>query len=269
MAQPKEMQIQVNDDVSMALLVAGEGEPVIYLHGAGGLFWDPYLDQLSNQFKVYAPFMPGVGDSTGLESILDIWGLVLTYYDLFDALELDSVNIVGHSMGGMIGCELAATDPSRVKRLLPIAPAGLFDIDNPMGDIFAMVPEELAERIILDQESEVAKAMFALPDDMDEKVAMVITQISTLNAAAKFLWPLPDKGLKHRLRRIKAPTLVIWGKQDGLIPVEYAQEFKAKIADMTLEIVDQASHTVQLEQLGRCLELSAAFLTADNLRPAH
>ena len=152
---------------------------------------------------------------------------------------------------------------------MPIAPAGLFDIDNPMGDIFAMVPEELAERIILDQDSEVAKAMFVLPDDMDEKVAMVITQISTLNAAAKFLWPLPDKGLKHRLRRIKAPTLVIWGKQDGLIPVEYAQEFKAKIPGMTLEIVDQASHTVQLEQLGRCLELSAAFLTADNLRPAH
>lgn len=268
MAQPTEVQIQVNDDVSIALLVAGEGEPLVYLHGAGGLFWDPYLDQLSNQFKVYAPFMPGVGNSTGLESILDIWGLVLTYYDLFDALEIDSANIVGHSMGGMIGCELAATDPSRVKRLLPIAPAGLFDIDNPMGDIFAMVPEELAQRIILDQESEVAKAMFALPEDMDERVAVVITQISTLNAAAKFLWPLPDKGLKNRLRRIKAPTLVIWGKQDGLIPVEYAQEFQSKIPNVQLEIVDQASHTVQLEQLATCLGLTLEFLQADNLSVA-
>ena len=265
MAQPNEIQIQVNDNVSMALLVAGEGEPVIYLHGAGGLFWDPYLDQLSNQFKVYAPFMPGVGNSSGLETIRDIWGLVLTYYDLFDALQIDAANIVGHSMGGMIGCELAATDPSRVKRLLPIAPAGLFDLDNPMGDIFAMVPEELAQRIILDSDSEIAKAMFAMPDDMDERVAMVITQISTLNAAAKFLWPLPDKGLKERLYRIKAPTTIIWGQQDGLIPVEYAQVFQEKIPHADLQLIDQASHTVQLEQLGQCLELTIGFLLADNL----
>ena len=265
MAQPNEIQIQVNDNVSMALLVAGEGEPVIYLHGAGGLFWDPYLDQLSNQFKVYAPFMPGVGNSSGLETIRDIWGLVLTYYDLFDALQIDAANIVGHSMGGMIGCELAATDPSRVKRLLPIAPAGLFDLDNPMGDIFAMVPEELAQRIILDPDSEIAKAMFAMPDDMDERVAMVITQISTLNAAAKFLWPLPDKGLKERLYRIKAPTTIIWGQQDGLIPVEYAQVFQEKIPHADLQLIDQASHTVQLEQLGQCLELTIGFLLADNL----
>ncbi|MEL0083739.1 MAG: alpha/beta hydrolase, partial [Gammaproteobacteria bacterium] len=136
---------------------------------------------------------------------------------------------------------------------------------NPMADIFAMMPEELAQRIILDQESEVAKAMFALPEDMDEKVAVVITQISTLNAAAKFLWPLPDKGLKNRLRRIKAPTTIIWGQQDGLIPVEYAQEFQANIPHMQLESNDQASHTVQLEQLPRCLELTLDFLSANNL----
>ena len=134
-----------------------------------------------------------------------------------------------------------------------------------MGDIFAMVPEELAQRIILDPDSEIAKAMFAMPDDMDERVAMVITQISTLNAAAKFLWPLPDKGLKERLYRIKAPTTIIWGQQDGLIPVEYAQVFQDKIPHADLQLINQASHTVQLEQLGQCLELTIGFLLADNL----
>lgn len=266
MSQPIETQIQVNDEVSIALLTAGEGEPVVFLHGAGGLVWDPYLDALSQQFKVYAPYLPGVGNSTGLESIRDIWGLVLTYYDLLDALAIGSANIIGHSMGGMIGCEMAATDPSRVQRLLAIAPVGLFDVANPMGDLFAMLPEELAQRVILNQESPVAKALFSLPEDMDEKVALVINQIATLNAAAKFLWPLPDKGLKQRLRRIKAPTLTIWGKQDGLIPVEYADEFHQRISGMQLAIIDQASHLVQLEQLSQCVTLSMRFLTADNLR---
>ncbi len=265
MMQPTEIQIDVNDEVSMAVLTAGEGEPLLFLHGAGGLFWDPYLGELAKQYKVYAPYLPGVGNSTGLESITDIWGLVLTYFDLLDALEIDSINVIGHSMGGMIGCEMAATDPSRIKRLLPIAPAGLFDLDNPMGDIFAMVPEELAQRVVLDPDSEVARALFTLPEDMDEKVAVVINQISTLQAAAKFLWPLPDKGLKNRLRRIKAPTLIIWGKQDGLIPVEYAQAFQQRIPHMQLEVIDQASHTVQLEQLPRCLQLTHQFMQADNL----
>ena len=102
MMQPTEIQIDVNDEVSMAVLTAGEGEPLLFLHGAGGLFWDPYLGELAKQYKVYAPYLPGVGNSTGLESITDIWGLVLTYFDLLDALEIDSINVIGHSMGARV-----------------------------------------------------------------------------------------------------------------------------------------------------------------------
>lgn len=265
MAQPTEKQYQVNDRIAMAVLEAGAGEPLVFLHGAGGLFWDPYLDQLSEHYKVYAPFMPGSGNSSGIDDIRDLWELVLCYYDLFDALGLDSVNVVGHSLGGMIASELAATDQSRVRRLLTFAPAGVWQDERPMADIFAMTPSELTQRVVVDPESPVAKLLTEMPEDLDEQVEVLIQRLATLQAAAKFLWPIPDKGLSRRMRRIKAPTLIIWGKQDGLIPVEYAQEFERGIPHARLEILDQASHLVQIEQLPRALELSLGFLGEDNL----
>jgi pimeloyl-ACP methyl ester carboxylesterase len=155
---------------------------------------------------------------------------------------------------------MAAVDQSRVARLVAIAPAGLFDINDPMPDIFAMLPQELAGRILIDPQSELARMLGALPDDVDEQVDVLIQRLSTLNAAAKFLWPIPDKGLIRRLPRIKAPTLVIWGRQDGLIPVGYGETFRSQIPNARLEVLDQASHLVQLERLPEALKLTLQAL---------
>jgi pimeloyl-ACP methyl ester carboxylesterase len=91
---------------------------------------------------------------------------------------------------------------------------------------------------------------------VDEQVEVLIQRLGTLNAAAKFLWPIPDKGLLRRLPRIKAPTLVIWGRQDGLIPVGYGDTFRDSIPGARLEVLDQASHLVQLERLPDVLALT-------------
>ncbi|WP_372723167.1 alpha/beta fold hydrolase [Immundisolibacter sp.] len=260
MPQPTEHTYQVNRRLAIDTLEAGQGEPLLFLHGAGGLAWDPYLDALAEHYRVIAPFMPGTSKSNDISQVRDLWDLVLGYYDLLDALHIDAVDVVGHSMGGMIACEIAATDQSRVKRLVAIAPAGVFDIDNPMPDIFAMRPRDLAARMLVDPDSPVAKAIATLPDDVDDQVEVLIQRLSTLNAAAKFLWPIPDKGLDRRLPRIKAPTLLMWGRQDGLIPVAYADIFMAGMPHAHLEVLDQASHLVQIERLPDALRLTLAAL---------
>lgn len=265
MPQPVEKQYRANDRVNFAVLEAGAGEPLVFLHGAGGLFWDPYLDALAQTRKVYAPFLPGCGASTGLENIRDLWDLVLAYYDLFDTIGLERVDVIGHSLGGMIACELAATDPSRVQRLVALAPAGTWHDDEPMADIFAMTPDELIQRVTLDPTSPAAQALTYMPDDLDEQVELLIGRIATLQAAAKFLWPIPDKGLTRRLHRIKAPTLVLWGKQDGLIPVSYAEDFRGGIAGCKVELLDRASHLPQIERLDACLELTQGFLSGEDV----
>jgi len=262
MAQPKDQLIKANDAVTFAVKVAGKGEPLLFLHDAGGLNWNPFLDALSERHTVYAPYMPGTGNSTGLENIRDLWGLVLSYYDLLDRLGLESVDVVGHSLGGMIAAELAATDQSRVKRLVLISPVGLWLDEAPIADIFAMLPHELLAHSVLDLESPAGQAMQQVPESIDERLEMHIARVQTMQAAAKFLWPVPDKGLKDRIYRITAETLIVWGKQDGLIPSLYAEEFKRRIPGSQVVLIDAASHLVTLEQTPQVISAIERFLGA-------
>src|SRR5207244_9188372 len=100
--------------------VAGSSSPVVFLHGAGGLVWDGFLELLAQRHTVYAPELPGtsVGDPEAISHLDNLWDLVLYYNDLLDALGLSSVPIIGHSFGGMLAAEIAANNPQRVSRLV-------------------------------------------------------------------------------------------------------------------------------------------------------
>jgi len=247
-AEPIEQIMQVNEQVAFDVKIAGEGEPVVYLHGAGGLSWDPFLEELSDHYKVYAPHLPGTAHSSGLEHIRDLWDLILCYYDLFDCLGLESVTVIGHSLGGMIAAELAANDQSRVDRLIAISPVGLFHEEEPIADMFAMLPDEMIQLMVADPSSSLAQKMREVPKLPEERIEATIQRMQNMQAAAKFLWPIPDKGLKYRIHRIKAPTLLIWGDQDRFIPLSYAAAFHERIAGSKLDLIEGAGHLVPMEQ---------------------
>lgn len=262
MSQPHDQIVRVSERLSFEVLVAGEGAPVVFLHGIAALTWDPFLDALSERFKVYAPFMPGTGTSSGMENVRDLWDLVLGYYDLFDALKLNRPDVVGHSLGGMIAAELAANDQSRVRRLALLAPAGLWLEESPIPDIFAMTPSELLAAVVADPEGPVAQAMRQQPETIEAQMEGYIARTQVMQAAAKLLWPIPDKGLSLRAHRIKAPTLLVWGKQDQLIPPVYAEAFARLIPDTTTALIDNAGHVLTLEQPARAIDAVAGFLNA-------
>ncbi|MYE39289.1 MAG: alpha/beta fold hydrolase, partial [Chloroflexi bacterium] len=81
-----------------------------------------------------------------------------------------------------------------------------------------------------------------------------------LGCTGKFTWPIPDKGLKKRMHRIQAPTLVVWGQQDGIAPAIYARDFTDRIAGSRSEIIDRAAHIPQLEQLATVSQMVQDFL---------
>ena len=90
MAQPDESFIELRDGrFKIRVLQAGSGDPLLYVHGAGGLFWDPLLDALSANHRVIAPEHPGAGDSQGLEHVEDLWDLVLYYNELLDSFGVE------------------------------------------------------------------------------------------------------------------------------------------------------------------------------------
>ena len=93
----------------------GDGPPLLYLHGAvGQKGWAPFLERLSQQFTVYAPYMPGCGEASGLEHIADLTDLTLYHLALLDALGVERAHVVGHFLGGMIAAEMAAFSRRRL-----------------------------------------------------------------------------------------------------------------------------------------------------------
>lgn len=250
------------DSVQPRVKVAGSGPPVVYCHGATGLVWDPFLDALAEQFTVYAPEHPGTtpGDPDGIKPLDTLWDLVLYYYEVFDRLGLEAPAVVGHSFGGMVAAEIAATNPERVRRLVLIDPVGLWRDDAPVKNWMVMQPQDLARAVFADPEGDAARQMLAVPDDPDAQIDAQIQFMWSLACTGKFVWPIPDKGLKKRIHRIQAPTLVVWGKQDGLIPPVYAQEFADRIANARVELIDNAGHVPQLEQPETVSRLVRGFL---------
>ena len=263
MVSVQERTLSVWDaQIQPRVMIGGQGPPLVFFHGAYGLDWDPFLDNLSQSHTVYAPEHPGTtpGDPDAIKSLDDLWDLVLYYYELFDQLELEAPVVVGHSFGGMVAAEVAATNPGRVSRLVLLSPIGLWLDEAPVTNWMSMAPEPMARAIYYDPEGAVAKQALELPADPEARVDAQIRATWTLGCTGKFIWPIPDKGLKKRLHRIQAPTLVVWGQQDGIVSSVYAQEFTNRISGARAEIVDKASHVPHLEQLEAVSRIVQNFL---------
>jgi pimeloyl-ACP methyl ester carboxylesterase len=258
----EEKTVNVRDGMfQIKLRTDGSGEPLLFLHGAGGLRgWDPFLVKLAEQFTVYAPSHPGYESSTGIEHIDDVLDMVVFYNDFLDTIGLDSTHVVGHSMGGMLAAELAALSPHRVRKLVLANSAGLWLDEHPVADFFAMTPDQLAVALWHDPNSEVAKAMMAIPEDEQAQLQAFLLRAQHLSTAGKFLWPIPDRGLKKRIHRIKAPTLLLWGQSDGLVPPIYAQEFQRYLPGAKVAIMQRCGHMPMYEDPDGFVEQVAGFL---------
>jgi pimeloyl-ACP methyl ester carboxylesterase len=241
--------------------VCGSGEPLLYLHGAGGLTGvDPFLDELGKHFRVIAPYFPGYGDSTGGDLIEDVLDASLFFHQLMDDLGIASAHVVGHSMGGMLAAELAAVDVHRVKKLVLVAPAGFWLDEHPIPDVFAMELPELASYLFHDAKSPLAQMFTTIPEDPQVLADMYVERTKRLTQASKFLWPIPDRGLKRRIWRVAAPTLVLWGESDRLIPPIYSKEFTSRIRNARAATIKDAGHLVMYEQPEAFLKNVREFL---------
>jgi pimeloyl-ACP methyl ester carboxylesterase len=248
------------DQVHPRVHVRGDGPPLVFLHGAAGLLWDEFLEELAGSFTVYAPEFPGTspGDHKAIDAIDDWHDLIVLYAELFDALGLESAALVGHSFGGMLAAEIAAAHPDRVSRLVLLGPAGLWRDETPIPPFLTFAPEEIAAYCY--HRPEVAARYLQPPEDPTAAEDMMIAFTWALACTGKFLWPIPDRGLKKRLHRITAPTLVVWGEEDRLIAPEYAEEFRSRIANASVETIGGAGHMVQQEEPGPTASAVAAFL---------
>jgi pimeloyl-ACP methyl ester carboxylesterase len=250
------------DKVRIRVRSKGEGPPLVFLHGPWGLTWDPFLDHLARSFTVVAPEHPGTTPEApdDVYHLDGLWDLVLCYDELLDALGLSQVALVGHSFGGMVACELAAAAPHRVRRLVLIDPIGFWRDADRITNWMTLDPGRLRDALFHDPGSEAARRLFGVIDDPEAALAARVRRTWAMGATGKFIWPIPDKGLKKRIHRVKAPTLIVWGKEDRLVPLVYAEEFSRRIAGARVQTVDAAGHAPQLEQPEKVARMVADFL---------
>ena len=234
----------------------GDGPALMFLHGAGGgTADDPLLAELAKTHRVYAPLIPGYGDSEEAPEIRDMLDFTLHGWDVAAALGLKDPVLVGHSMGGMIASEMAAIAPNDVSRLALIAPAGLWDDDHPIVDLFATLPYEMPA--LLFHDAAAGAAMLTAGRNMTDPNFLqtyLVANARQLGMAGRILFPIPERGLQQRLYRIRAKTVIVWGDSDRLIPPVYAHAFKKGIAGAELVSIPEAGHMVILEKTGAVVE---------------
>ena len=234
----------------------GKGDPVFYLSGFGGLpKWTPFLDKLAETRHLVVPSLPGFPGGLGHDQLDTLLDWVLATNDLLRRAGMQTADLIGASVSGALAAEIAALWPEMVRRLVLIAPFGMFEESDPVEDIWAQRPAEVAA--VLCAEPGNWTWLKAQPEGANS-VEWPIEQTRAAEAAARIFWPLGNTRLERRLPLIEAPTLLLWGEQDRLIPASYATKFARAIRARTeTRIIAGAGH---LAELDRPEEVAAAIL---------
>lgn len=243
--------------VSVELLRLGHGRPLLFLHGMDGL--EGSLDvirRLSNQFEVFAPSHPGFGASELPAHVDTIDDVAYLYLDLVEKLNLADAIVVGMSFGGWIAAEMLIKNHTSASQLVLGAPLGLRTSDRrrqDMKDIF-MMPAAAADQLL--QVTPCPHVNFAeIGEDRLRRT------LRNREAVSLFGWSpyLNDPKLQRRLHRIRIPTLVVWGADDGLIPTKYGIEYAQAIANAQLETIDACGHRICIDQPEQLVRLIDQF----------
>lgn len=246
--------------VQVNLFRGGTGRPVLFLHGAGGAgAWLPFHGLLAGAgFDLLAPDHPGFGLSGELQHIECMDDLVYHYLDLLDVLGLDGVDVVGTSLGGWLAAELAVHSPEKVRKLVLLNAVGLDIWEAPVKDLFGMNPEETVAAVFHDPA--IAASLFPAEPDLDFILGLYREKVSF----ARLAWNpyCCNPKLESRLYRITAPTLVVWGEEDHLVPIVHGERYVEKIAGARLATIPGVAHAPFLEDAAATAALLVDFLEA-------
>lgn len=252
-----ERSVEVNG-ASCRVWEKGRGSPVFYLAGFGGLpRWTPFLDRLAENHRVVAPSLPGFPGATGHDRLDTLLDWITATLDLLEAAGMSEADLIGASVGGALAAEVAALSPALVRRLVLIAPFGLYDKQSPPVDLWAQKPGSVPGLLCADAKT---FADFTAPPEGAVPGEWPILTTRANEAAARLLWPLADTRLDRRLHRIRCATRIIWGAEDKVLSPRYAERFAAGIAGKTaVSIIPRAGHLADLDAPGPVAE---AVMTA-------
>jgi len=245
--------------IELGLLRRGHGaKKLLLLHG-----FDPispqarFLDRLASHGEIIAPSSPGFGDTPRPDDVTTIYDLVHLHLELLESLG-EPVTLVGFSFGGWLAAEMAAASCHRIEKLVLVDPLGLkiSGRDTPdILDLFNTHPREVTTRRWRDPARH-APDFNAMSDDELVRVAR------NREALCLYGWQpyMHNPRLKRWLARIKIPSLVLWGAQDGVVSPAYGRAYADLIPGACFELIDEAGHHPEIEQPDAFADRLLAFL---------
>ena len=233
------------DGFTIRYMQAGEGEPLVHLHGAGGLRLTPAHELLARRYRVVAFEMPGFGNSPMNTRTETMPELASTMARAVDKLGLHTFNLMGTSFGGKTALWLALQQTSRVQALVLEAPAAIRQdgAAPPAG-----TPEEIARRL------------YAHPERVSAPPIDPAQRAKTQPLVQRLLGPHRDENLESRLPDLSTPTLVLFGTLDGVIEPAMGRIYKDLMPNCHLVFVYDAAHAISTDRPEAFTEVVSDFL---------
>lgn len=252
--------------VDLELWEGGEGPPLLFLHGFLELpGWAAHHERLAQRYRVIAPALPGYGGSTRPDWLETMGDLAYLGLDLVDALGLEGVHLVGHSLGGWLAAEMAVRCSHGLRKLVlvdavgvrqggPVARAGGF-----VTDWLVLPPEQLRPLAWHDPATGDRLKLPGEAATTDEELTAIM---AGRVAATVYGWKpfFYNPRLPQWLHRVRVPTLVVWGEHDGIVPRAAGEAYAAGIPGARLEIVPNSAHLPHVEQPDAFARLVGDFL---------
>jgi pimeloyl-ACP methyl ester carboxylesterase len=245
--QPREQTISVGG-IDVHTWVGGEGEPLLVLHGAGGnRGFTRALTALADRYSVWAPTHPGFGRSGDAEWMEGVDDLARFYLWFIDAARLGRPHVLGHSIGGWTAAEMAVMSPGSLGRLVLVAPAGLKPESGEILDIFYYPPPQLFELTVHDPATipEWDALFAASPTPAQQEIA-----VRNREMTARLTWKpyMHNPRLPYFLPRVGNRTLLVWGREDRIVPLVCGEQYRRLLPAATLTVLERCGHLPPIEQ---------------------
>ncbi len=258
---------RVEDFVQVAgarihVLKGGQGSPLVFLHSVeGNLGWLSAHRALADRRTVYAPTHPGFGLSERPEWLETMTDLARFYLWFLQEQKLEKVTLAGHFLGGWLAAEMAVMCPHVIDRLILIDAAGVKPRQSEILDIFLYGASETRKLSFADasQAPEYA-ALFGRERSPEEREV----EIQNQEMSARLAWKpyMFSPSLPFLLPRLEMPTLLIWGREDRIVPLEVGELYQQAIPRARLEVIDRCGHLPHVEKPAEFSQLVLKFLEA-------
>ena len=245
------------------LFKGGSGEPLLVLHDELGHHgWFRYHEALAKQFTLYVPSHAGFGKSEGLDWIMNTRDLAGWYLHVLDDMGLGPVNVMGFSFGGWLAAEMATMCPQQFKKLALVGAMGIRPPVGEIMDMFLIVARDyLGASVLYPGSTPEFKEL--CPDEPTPE--LVEAWELARYGASRLGWRpyMHYPGLPHLLRRLKGlPTIVIWGRQDAVVPLSAAEVYHQAIPGSRLAVLDDCGHRPEIERPDEFVSLVREFFVS-------